>query len=221
MYSVIQNLFWLLLQLVSSHPSLRTWPQGCNHCCGFLCISTRLASSLWVPSLSFWASPCLCWVGVLPEFARFGLVLHSSGKILLALTWLSWLCCLQWYFRQLKDNLSQLRHLSQVKARSVFPDVLCQFIMSAWGGWHLGCQWWWERKNKPTRVTKMAAQWLILVMHPWWLPTVWVLLTLSCNLYPSILDELWMHTHLHLIWGERLGWTMVEVSCLPRRRSSW
>ena len=46
----------------------------------------------------------------------------TSGKTLLALTWLSWLSCLKWYFRQLKDNLRQLRHLSQVKARSVFPD---------------------------------------------------------------------------------------------------
>ena len=49
---------------------------------------------------------------------------ESSGKTLLALTWLSWLSCLKWYFRQLKDNLRQLRHLSQVKARSVFPDKL-------------------------------------------------------------------------------------------------
>ena len=48
--------------------------------------------------------------------------IQTSGKTLLALTWLSWLSCLKWYFRQLKDNLRQLRHLSQVKARSVFPD---------------------------------------------------------------------------------------------------
>ena len=47
---------------------------------------------------------------------------QTSGKTLLALTWLSWLCCLKWYFRQLKDNLRHLSHLSQVKAKSVFPD---------------------------------------------------------------------------------------------------
>ena len=64
---------------------------------------------------------------------------YASGKTLLTLTWLSWLSCLKWYFRQLKDNLRQLRHLSQVKARSVFPDVGCWLLdfvgryLRAWG----------------------------------------------------------------------------------------
>ena len=60
----------------------------------------------------------------------------ASGKTLLALTWLSWLSCLKWYFRQIKDNLRQLRHLSQVKARSVFPDGIglghCWFHILYW-----------------------------------------------------------------------------------------
>ena len=77
------------------------------------------------PHILAQTTPYICLTPPLPptSFQCIAQKASTSGKTLLALTWLSCLSCLKWYFRQLKDNLRQLRHLSQVKARNVFPDV--------------------------------------------------------------------------------------------------
>ena len=49
----------------------------------------------------------------------------SSGKTFLALTWLRCLSCLKLSLSCLKYHFRQLSQLSQVKARSVFPNVPC------------------------------------------------------------------------------------------------
>ena len=48
-----------------------------------------------------------------------------SEKTFLALTWLRCLSCLKLSLSCLKYHFRQLSQLSQVKARSVFPDALC------------------------------------------------------------------------------------------------